>query len=385
MNPTNILQQFAKASQQTGRSTLSMLIEWAQLRAGAGKVGISEYFDYQIYRPELSGPEKASFASYRVQNVLEQILVDDYSRILSLDKVSYYLLMEGNGLPVPHTHALYAPSGRYFPRTLLRTPGELADWLAASTAYPLYLKPSFGGHGKGNLTLLNYANGEVEQVGGKRVPVRQLAESIEDRLGFGWMVQESLRPHPDIAKRCGDRISGVRIHAFLSKSGPRILIGVWKINSGLCDSDNFLQGKVGNLVAEIDVTSGCITRVVTGIGVDARLVESHPVTGAKLLGYELPDWDKLVALIGQAATVFPGYIYQGWDIALTDRGPVPLEVNYFGDVDLPQFATGKGFLSPELLDCMRELGLDTLLPGPSRFAQFNPNGRFGRRRVHWPY
>lgn len=385
MNLSNILRDLGKARQSTGRATASMLFEWAQLRGGIGKIGLTEYLDYQVYRPELSRAEKSRFASYRVQNALEQLLVDDYSRILSLDKISYYLLMEGNGLPVPRTHALYAPTSRYFPRTLLRTPEELGDWLAASDAYPLYVKPAFGGHGKGNMTLLGYSGGQLELVGGKRMPLRQLAETMTDPAGFGWMIQESLLPHPDIAQRCGDRISGVRLHVFLTQGGPRFLIGVWKVNSGLCDSDNFIQGRVGNLAAEIELETGRIIRVVNGIGPDAREVADHPATGAKLLGYALPDWDKLVALLKQAALVFPGYLYQAWDIALSDRGPVPLEINYFGDVDLPQFATGKGFLSPDLMECLRERGLDGLVSGPAQFAQFNPNGRFGRRRAHWPY
>lgn len=385
MTPSKILRDLGEAKLATGRSALSMLVEWASLRAGAGKVGLSEYFDYQIYRRDLSRPEKSAFASYRVQHVLEQLLVDEYSRILSLDKLTYYLLMEGSGLPVPHTHALYAPRGRHFPRVVLRTPDELADWLAASDAYPLYLKPAYGGHGRGNLTLLGCAEGQIELVGGKRMPVRKLVESMADPAGFGWLIQEALRPHPDIARRCGERISGVRLHVFLTHSGPRFLIGVWKINSGLRDSDNFIQGRVGNLAAEIALETGAITRVVSGIGPGANLVEAHPVTGARLLGYTLPGWDQLHPLMHRAALVFPGFLYQAWDIALTDRGPVPLEINYFGDVDLPQFATGRGFLSPELMDCLRERGLDRLLAGRPQIDRINPNGRRGRRSAHWPF
>ena len=35
---------------------------------------------------------------------------------------------------------------------------------------------------------------------------------------------------------------------------------------------------------------------------------------------------------------------QSWDIALTDAGPVPLEVNFGGDLNLTQLASGAGVL-----------------------------------------
>jgi Sugar-transfer associated ATP-grasp len=385
MNVTALIDHFSEARRITGRSLHSLMAECVQLRLGTGKLGISEYFDFGLYRADIPTQEKAEFAGYRAQQVLEEILVDDYSRFLSLDKITYYQLMQGNGLPVPHTHAVYSPSGRHFPGTVLRTPSHLSEYLAQSNAYPLYVKHSFGVHGGGNLTLLIHDDGQLQLVGGKRISINELVDSLYDRTGFGWLIQESLRPHVEIARLCGDRISGVRAHVFLTMQGPRILIGVWKINSGLRDSENFLKGGVGNLVANIDVDSGRITRVVTGTGLCQQTIERHPSTSEQRIGITLPNWQELVSLLKQAATLFPGYLYQGWNIALTDRGPVPTEVNYFGDTDLPQFATGKGFLSEDLKACLRERGLDDLLNGRSKFCRQNGNGRWGRRRAHWSY
>lgn len=385
MNVTKLMGQFTAAQRMTGRSVLALLMESVRLRFGVGRLGISEYFDFGLYRSDIPAAEKSTFAGYRAQEVLEQILVDDYSRILSLDKQSFYQLMRGSAFPVPKTHALYSRDGRSFTGTVLTTPAQLSDWLAQAQTYPLYVKPSFGGHGRGNVTLLGYGDGHLHLVGGKRIPVAEFAASLTDRAGFGWLIQESMHPHPEIARLSGDRISGVRAHVFLTKQGPRILIGVWKINSGANDVDNFLQGGVGNLAANIDVDSGEITRVVTGIGLKQQLIERHPVTGERLLGATLPDWDNLVDLLSRAATLFPGYLYQAWDVALTDRGPVPMELNYFGDTDLPQFATGKGFLSTELLACLQERKLAEFLHGDADFRRQNGNGRWGRRRAHWTY
>lgn len=255
MSIAELIAELSTAGRLTGRSPLAIFAESVRLRFGRGRLGISEYLDYGLCRPDMPFSEKTRFAGFRLQQILEEILVDDYSRILSLDKLTYYQLMSGNGLPIPRTLAIFSPSGRHFPGTVLRTDAELADWLAQADTYPLYLKPSFGVHGRGNITLLDVDKGQVRLVDDRRMPLDQLATSLDDRGGFGWLIQEALRPHPEIARLCGERISGIRAQVFLTKEGPRMLIGVWKINSGRQDSDNFLRGGVGNPVASAAMRS----------------------------------------------------------------------------------------------------------------------------------
>jgi len=49
----------------------------------------------------------------------------------------------------------------------------------------------------------------------------------------------------------------------------------------------------------------------------------------------------------RAACAFPGLPVQAWDIAVTSRGPLPLEVNVFGSPFLPQIANDAGLLQGE--------------------------------------
>jgi glutathione synthase/RimK-type ligase-like ATP-grasp enzyme len=58
----------------------------------------------------------------------------------------------------------------------------------------------------------------------------------------------------------------------------------------------------------------------------------------------LPEWTALTALCLKAARAFPGLRMQAWDIALTERGPVLVEVNVGGDFNLPQLAHGSGLM-----------------------------------------
>lgn len=193
-------------------------------------------------------------------------------------------------------------------------------------------------------------------------------------------------PHSEIRARCGDRVSGVRIHVFLSNDGPIICRAIWKINVGSRDSDNFEHGLSGNLLAAVDHHSGVVERVISGIGLKQLESIDHPLTKMPLKGFRLPYWEATANLVLRAAVAFPGYICQGWDIAICESGPVLLELNGVGDIDLSQHSHRRGFLDPEFTTLLDKLGLAHLISGPAGPCRLNhSNGRRGRRREHWKW
>ena len=82
--------------------------------------------------------------------------------------------------------------------------------------------------------------------------------------------------------------------------------------------------------------------MVQGTGAEMVIDGVHPDTGRSLTGTSVPDWESLTALVTEAARLLPGIRTQSWDIALTDAGPVPFEVNFGGDLNLAQLASGVG-------------------------------------------
>jgi hypothetical protein len=151
-----------------------------------------------------------------------------------------------------------------------------------------------------------------------------------------------LRPHPELAALCGPRLSTVRLIVLLEQGEPALFRALWKIPVGDNPADNFWRP--GNLLAGLDAESGRVVRVIQGTGADQAELERHPDTEQPLIGVRLPDWAPLVALSLKAARAFPGLRMQAWDIALTERGPVLVEVNIGGDFNLPQLAHGRGLM-----------------------------------------
>ena len=85
-------------------------------------------------------------------------------------------------------------------------------------------------------------------------------------------------------------------------------------------------------------------------------IVKHPETGENLLGQVLPDWQEVIQVNELCAQLFAPIRYQSLDIALSSEGPVVVEVNTGGSFELPQFASGKGFLTNEVRNFFESCG-----------------------------
>jgi hypothetical protein len=122
---------------------------------------------------------------------------------------------------------------------------------------------------------------------------------------------------------------------------------VLKVNRGDRITDNFDHGRSGNLLADIDVRSGKLRCVVSGVGLEAAALETHPVTGHSFADFLVPLWDTVVDTCLRLAYALPRMRLLGIDVAVTDAGPVVLEVNYPGDFDLLQIAARRGVMAED--------------------------------------
>jgi Sugar-transfer associated ATP-grasp len=370
----------------------TLVRDWLPTRLGPGRLKLLEYCIYNVDRLQgLSAQDRAAFVGTRGMSVLIDILSDDYSKILNADKLTFDHVARSVGLRVPEIYAIYGPKPRPGAFQKLTSPAELRDFLLGWQRFPIYCKPSCGdvvgviGSGSHNFRIDGWAEERAVLNGDRAVTVEELAERLNEPTGLGFLLSESLRPHPEIADVAGDAVSGVRLHVLRLQEGPTIFRPVWKIARQGAVVDNFQRGGSGSLLGSIDASTGRVERVVGGIG--RRQVEGvhHPDTGRELTGFQLPHWQAVREMVREGADLFPGFLSQGWDVAICLDGPVLIEVNWFGDVDLSQYCYGRGFLEGEMLELMRERNVEALLTGRYARSRACANGRFGRRKAHWPY
>ncbi len=144
-------------------------------------------------------------------------------------------------------------------------------------------------------------------------------------------------------------VNTVRFMTTLWPDGTARVIATWfKVGrAGKC-VDN--AGSGGNVDAGVDSETGKIYNVVQFDGWRrTKAIDRHPDSGSLLNGVVIEHWDAIKAEVIKFQQAFPYCKAAGWDIAITDEGPVIIEVNDFWD-RTGQFFIKKGWRK-EIRDC----------------------------------
>ena len=93
-----------------------------------------------------------------------------------------------------------------------------------------------------------------------------------------------------------------------------------------------IAGEGGNVDACVDVETGEIKFAIQYDGWRTiKEIETHPDSGQPLNGVVIDNWLAIRDEVEQFQQAFPFCKAAGWDIAITDEGPVVIEVNDFWD------------------------------------------------------
>jgi hypothetical protein len=329
-----------------------------QLRYGAGQLDPWEYYFFRVFLDCYSPEEKRRFVGWRREIRLDRRANARDARGPANDKLAFHVLLEKHAMPLPNILAVYGLDlyGNNGPEISgaerLNSPENLITFLRQTERYPMFIKPVRGTQGKLTDALAGINNDELKLYSGERIAlppfVEQFVAQFDPTHKGGILFQELLQPATETEAICGRRLTSVRIIVIVTPTGPEILSAVWRVPTGTNATDNFSCGMNGNIIAGIDPSTGRIQRIVRGIGWENIPVDRHPDTGISFGDLQLPDWQKICRLCLDASALFPGLHLQHWDISLTDRGPVILEVNVEGGMRTHQIVQERGIYGTRL-------------------------------------
>jgi hypothetical protein len=367
MSLADAWKDFAQASREvrreTGKSRWTQLAEIVRLRLGRSKLGLAEYYDYRAYR-QTDPRALRAFVGWRMQWRLQDALKSPEWSIESTDKLIFYSLCEAWGLPHPEVRAIYVdPNTRHGGsiRTLSSL-DEVRGFLSSADArLPLFVKPfrSRTGLGGAGIAGFDAATDIVALTNGERASLTEVLrprDASPEYWPAGCVLQELLAPHPEIARRCGNRLCTARIIVLLEREGPRIIQAWLRVATGNNMVDNIRHGETGNSFGPVDVATGTVLDQVLDAGFRQKSIRVHPDTGEEIVGFRLPDWEAGKALCLRASLCFGGFRAQGWDVAFTDRGPVLVELNSPFDMDAAQIMASKGMWDDAVDRILEEIG-----------------------------
>ena len=347
----DLAQNMTSAKQKFGKSYFAQVREMAKLAFGRLKLQPHEYFAYRLYEDKNYSPEqKQCFIGEQAQDKIFQQVNDISWWGVAHDKLMFDTMLKGLNLPRAKIYAIYHPLRNHGSVPVLRHHEKLADFLRKDMPYPFFAKPVTGMYSLGTVKAFGVDREEddIFITSSPAVNVQAFADEVVAYGTDGYIFQECLSPHPVIEEICGPRLSTIRLVIALTNNGPEIMRSIWKIPTGDNIADNFWRP--GNILAALDSDSGTVLRSVQGTGPQQIGVDRHPDTAQLIKGITLPDWQNVKDLAISSAYAFPNLRLQAWDIALTNRGPVLLELNIGGDFVLPQIATGRPSMDPRFVD-----------------------------------
>lgn len=345
------------ARDASGKSFGAQVWDIYRLGRAAGKLTAQDYYYYRLYDDaRFAWNEKVRFLSEGVHQSVIRACCDQHYWAVADDKFIADSFLAANGFPVPQTQAVYDRSGRSFGRTRhLDSEEGLTRFLAAEAAYPLFAKPIGGIGSFGALRIRGFLDGRIVMDGDASMSVADVTAQFG---GNGYLFQSLLRPHPALADAT-EAVSTVRAILIVTGDGPRLLHTIWKIPARGNIADNFWRA--GNMLAAVEPDTGIVRRAVRGVGPQQEELTRVPGGDAPLAGRAMPDWPRLIETCMEGARLYHATRYQSWDVALTDRGPVVVEVNTGSAFNLAQLAWGRGFLTDEFAEFLRGCGVKIAL------------------------
>lgn len=268
--------------------------------------GMQDYLNYRFYRRTLK--ERAQYVTIGYQaNMDRHAASTAYAPFFSVK---------------PNFHRNFSA---YTKRDWYSTELGFEKYLMFLERHPVFIyKPRVGLCGE------NVQKLYTRDISDKRAFFRRLAEENA-------FIEEMVVQHDSWAKLCPASLNTLRVMTTAVNGKSKIIFAAARIGNGRSVTDNFSGGGMAVLV---DRETGRLR----GNALNKKLesFSRHPVTDLQLDGYPVPYWREIQQMCKKAALVNEGVNLMGWDVGITNDGPLLIEGNRGPGWDLVQVLLGKG-------------------------------------------
>jgi len=267
---------------------------------------------------------------------------------LARNKFMAHKMLENTGIRTSELYCYYQPEASYAENP--ECAGNLSEVLRilkSKGVQSCVIKTTESSHGD-NVWVIQNIDYQDNDAILKRFDGQEL--NLSSVLGEDALIFESLvRQTEQFAAFNASSVNTVRFMTALYPDGSAKVIATFiKIGrAGRC-VDN--AGGGGNVDVCVDVATGEIRYAIQFDGWHhVQNIDTHPDNGNPLNGVVIENWESIKAEVIRFQQAFPYCKVAGWDIAITDAGPVVIEVNDFWD-RTGQFFIRRGWRN-EIRDC----------------------------------
>ena len=259
------------------------------------------------------------------------------SRVITADKFYFNVFLERFGIPTPPLYCYIKDKQiLYYDNQFIIDPQKSTnEQLKQLFSYDMdaFCKPSSGQLGNGAFAL-KVQDSKI-YVDGNLFDVDKLIEVL---LSANYLVQKRIYQHPIMNTLCDSTINSIRLITVMDTDGVVHPFGArLRIGRQGSSVDNWAKG---GILVGIDMEKGCLFKKGFLKPKYGTLTEFHLDTKVKFDGFVIPFFQEAV----EAAVKLHKYLYRshsvGWDIAITENGPMFIEGNGLWEISGMQAVHG---------------------------------------------
>lgn len=258
-------------------------------------------------------------------------------RVITGDKFYFNVFLEKFGIPTPKVYCFIKDRKVLYVdpkfQAVEAATGEEQVLSFLENDMDAFAKPSDGQLGNGIFSLK--VQGSEVYVDGILTTQQEVVKTL---LSADYLVQERITQHPKMAALCPATINTIRLQTVMDKAGEVHPFGpALRVGRKGQTVDNWAKG---GLLVGIDREKGTLLEMGFLKPQFGTSTKEHPDTHIQFQDFEIPFYKEAEAL----AVRLHHYLYRchsiGWDIAITEKGPVFIEGNGWWEISMPQAVHG---------------------------------------------
>ncbi len=173
----------------------------------------------------------------------------------------------------------------------------------------------------------------INESGGKGIEIIDINKKTDSEKLFHklvknkkLLVEEVITQDEEMSKLYNGSVNTLRIITFLTDNNEVVILkSILKIgNNG--NVDNFSSGGMYTFVDE----EGKV--FVPAIDEEGNIFYNHPQTNKEFIGFKIPCYEEVIKLVKEVSLVISEIRYVGWDVAISDKGPLIIEGNEYSGI-----------------------------------------------------
>ena len=290
----NMFRIIKSIHKKTGKSSIIILFDIIHCGL-AYQAGYYDYQEFEFYN--LNKEQRKTYLTRGKNNEIVRRFNDKSSFHKFENKVEFNKIFE-----------------KYLKRNWLYLDNNLDEFVAFFKKHTAIIVKPVDATGGNGVEKFIYSNDEdAKSLYSKLVENKQL------------LVEECIKQHPEMSRLYEKSVNTLRMFTFFKDGQSYFLQAVLKIGNGGV-IDNFSNG---GMYTYVDETG---TVFVEAIDQADNIYYNHPISNTQIVGFKVPMFKEAVELVKECSKVVPEVSYIGWDVAISENGPVIVEGNCFPGV-----------------------------------------------------